>query len=138
VQERRLRAKLRWARLRESLAHLAHPHELQRPLRPLRICGPAHICTSLLQRAVVGRLLERLAASKAAISQHAGAAAAAEAAAVLSPYDASAGAPPEGGDDGEGCSTVAWLSASEGAAGSANSLGLSPQPSATAEEELEP
>lgn len=50
VQARRLRAKLRWARLRASLAVLVSAHAAARPMVPPRIAGPAIIRTAFVQR----------------------------------------------------------------------------------------
>ncbi|EFN54159.1 hypothetical protein CHLNCDRAFT_58246 [Chlorella variabilis] len=61
VHERRLHAKLRWARLRESVAALVTAHEARHPMKALRIAGPASIRTAFLERQVIYRLTERLA-----------------------------------------------------------------------------
>ncbi len=66
LEERRLRAKLRWARLRESVAELMSAHEARHPLKPLRIAGPATIRTAFLERRVAGRLRERAAQLRSA------------------------------------------------------------------------
>ncbi|PRW60118.1 glycosyl hydrolase isoform A [Chlorella sorokiniana] len=63
VQARRLRAKLRWARLRASLATLVSAHAAARPMVPPRIAGPATIRTAFVQRPEVGRLIQRMAAA---------------------------------------------------------------------------
>ena len=62
VQERRLRARLRWARVHASLAQLVAPHaaEARRPMRAPRIAGPGRIRTAFMQRAVVEHLLRNL------------------------------------------------------------------------------
>lgn len=61
MHERRLHAKLRWARLRESVAALVTAHEARHPMKALRIAGPASIRTAFLERQVIYRLTERLA-----------------------------------------------------------------------------
>lgn len=61
VQSRRLRAKLRWARLRASLAALVSAHAAARPMLPPRIAGPATIRTAFVQRPEVGAAAFRLA-----------------------------------------------------------------------------
>lgn len=50
MQARRLRAKLRWARLRASLAALVSAHAAACPMVPPRIAGPATIRTAFVQR----------------------------------------------------------------------------------------
>lgn len=60
VQARRLRAKLRWARLRESLATLVPAARQRRPLLPPRIAGPGRIRAAFTQPAAVQEAVERL------------------------------------------------------------------------------
>lgn len=82
AQARRLRAKLRWARLRESLAVLVSAQAAQRPLVPPRIAGPGRIRAAFWQPAAVGQAVERL---QELLEEHRAAAAAAEAAMAAAP-----------------------------------------------------
>lgn len=63
MQAKRLRAKLRWARLRASLAAVITLRDAARPLPPPRIAGPAVIRTAAVPGPAVGRLLQRLEAT---------------------------------------------------------------------------
>lgn len=61
----RLKARLRWARLRASLTAVMPLLDAARPLQAPRIAGPARLRTAFLQRAAVAALVERLEESRA-------------------------------------------------------------------------
>lgn len=56
LQERQLRAKARWARLRASLRDLVEAARAEEPLRPARIAGPARVRSAALQVLVLAAL----------------------------------------------------------------------------------
>ncbi|PSC71303.1 Drug Metabolite Transporter (DMT) Superfamily [Micractinium conductrix] len=60
AEARRLRARLRWARLRASLALLVPAPAAARPLVPPRIAAPSRIRTAFLEPAAVARAVEAL------------------------------------------------------------------------------
>ena len=60
LQARRLKARLRWARLRTSLAAVISLRAAAQPLRPPRIVGPWRIRTAFLQRQAVGQAMAQL------------------------------------------------------------------------------
>lgn len=60
AQARRLRAKLRWVRLRESLATLVPAWRQRRPLLPPRIAGPGRIRAAFIQPTAVQEAVRRL------------------------------------------------------------------------------
>ena len=117
LASRHLRARLRWARLRATLAAVVSLREAARPLAPPRIAGPARARTGFVQRAGVAPALQLLAQapppappSGRASTAHASALAAA-AAAVEADLEGAGG---NAGDDGAPA-VAAWVAASPSA-----------------------
>ncbi|KAL4458552.1 hypothetical protein ABPG75_013417 [Micractinium tetrahymenae] len=91
VQARRLRAKLRWARLRESLATLVPARWQRHPLLPPRIAGPGRISAAFIQPAAVQEAVARL---EELLEEHSSRATPAAAAPVAGPAAAAASGGP--------------------------------------------
>lgn len=117
LASRRLRARLRWARLRASLAAVVSMREASRPLQPPRIAGPARLRTGFVQHAGVADAMQLLARqppppSGIASTAHPSTLAAA-AAAVEADLEGS-GMPERGGGESQETRavTAAWVAAS--------------------------